>query len=441
MYIKFSSRRIYGLLFFLIILCNSVYSQGYISWKLSDKIGVQRISVETGENIVFYENHIDTLPKYTLNYDAQNYEITLKGHLFKTSSGLKAVFPGTGKVFLVDTAAGIIERIDETYYSGYNFDSYQFIRNDTIYSFGGYGFWIQNNLLTYYSDVRKEWSLFGKAPFALESPDLQGPQAQISFYDRLNDILYVVYQDEAYSYSFISRSWKDLGQSSFGFNNQRGYMVHTVSDSTCLLMSSLKTYWWYPGGNSIADITLENGGNLTNRLNVLGLACAYSENDKLTVPKHSDKLKLGYYFESLKLRTPPIESIKPAFIRRVNDYQNLLFVSFGLFTLFGILLTAYLRMGYLNKRAAIFDSLQWEVLERSVGGPITTDDFNDLLGVNEASWEVQRRKRSEFIKELNATSKKQLGAEVLLREKSELDKRQILYVLNPRLENDLARLL
>ena len=74
MYIKFSSRRVYGLLLFLIILCNSVYSQGYISWKLSDKIGVQRISVETGENIVFYDNHIDTLPKYTLNYAAQNYE-------------------------------------------------------------------------------------------------------------------------------------------------------------------------------------------------------------------------------------------------------------------------------------------------------------------------------------------------------------------------------
>ena len=165
------------------------------------------------------------------------------------------------------------------------------------------------------------------------------------------------------------------------------------------------------------------------------------KNNKLMVPKYSDKLKLGYYFESLKLRTPPIETIKPAYIRRVNDYQNLLFVSFGLFTLFGILLTAYLRKGYLNKRAAIFDSLQWEVLERSASGPINTDDFNDLLGVNEASWEVQRRKRSEFIKELNATSKKQLGAEVLLREKSELDKRQILYVLNPRLEKDLARLL
>ena len=135
-------------------------------------------------------------------------------------------------------------------------------------------------MLTYYSDVRKEWSLFGKAPFALESPDLQGPQAQISFYDRLNDILYVVYQNEAYSYRFINRSWNKLGQSDIDFNMQRDYMMHPLSDSTCLLMSSLKTYWWHPSGNSMADITMENGGNLTNRLNVLGLACGYSEDNK-----------------------------------------------------------------------------------------------------------------------------------------------------------------
>jgi len=30
---------------------------------------VQRVSVVTGENIVFYENHIDTLPQYTLAYE------------------------------------------------------------------------------------------------------------------------------------------------------------------------------------------------------------------------------------------------------------------------------------------------------------------------------------------------------------------------------------
>mgnify|MGYP000335291185 FL=1 len=113
----------------------------------------------------------------------------------------------------------------------------------------------------------------------------------------------------------------------------------------------------------------------------------------------------------------------------------------GLFSLLGILATVFLRKRYLERRSAIFDTIQWEVLERSSNATLSTEDFNELLGLHEVSWEVQRRKRSEFIKELNATAIRQLGQEVLLRERSAEDKRQVLYVLNPRLEGALARLL
>ena len=144
---------------------------------------------------------------------------------------------------------------------------------------------------------------------------------------------------------------------------------------------------------------------------------------------------------SIPTKNPPLKSIKQLYVREGGGVQNLLFASFGLFTLFGILLTVYLRRRYLTKRGAIFDTVQWDILEISAGGPLNTDDINELLGIETVSWEVQRRKRSEFIKQLNETSKKQLGEEVLLRERSEQDKRQVLYVLNPRLESALARLL
>ena len=138
---------------------------------------------------------------------------------------------------------------------------------------------------------------------------------------------------------------------------------------------------------------------------------------------------------------PAAKSIQPLYIEGNGGYQNLLFASFGLFSLLGILATVFLRRRYLKRRSAIFDTMQWEVLERSSNAVLSTEDFNDLLDLQEASWEVQRRKRSEFIKELNATAIRQLGQEVLLRERSEEDKRQVLYILNPRLESALARLL
>ena len=68
MYIKRISLKIIIALVFSLIHCKPVYSNGYVSWKLAGKNAIQRVSVVTGENIVFYENHIDTLPQYTLAY-------------------------------------------------------------------------------------------------------------------------------------------------------------------------------------------------------------------------------------------------------------------------------------------------------------------------------------------------------------------------------------
>ena len=124
-----------------------------------------------------------------------------------------------------------------------------------------------------------------------------------------------------------------------------------------------------------------------------------------------------------------------------GGYQSLLIASFVAFTLCAIFLTVFLRGRYQKRRNAIFDTVQWEVLERSAAAPLTTYDFNEVLGLTDSSWEVQRRKRSEFIKGLNSLALQQFGSEVLLRVRSEEDKRQILYHLNPRLESVLARLL
>ena len=441
MYIKRISLKINFILVISLMCCKSVYSNGYVSWKLPRMNAVQRVSVVTGENIVFYENHIDTLPQYTLAYEMDQHQLNINGHLFATQAGLKAVFPGTGKVFKLDTITGVVTRVDETYHHGYNFDSYQFVRRDTIYSFGGYGFWMQNNLMTYFSDVRKEWSLYSRAPFSTTIPDLDSKRFQIANYDRVNDILFILFNGNVYGFQFGKRTWKNYGRVNEEFNDENRYMMHSLSDSTFMLMTQAKTFWLYPAGNEVADMTMKNGANLSGKNAPLGLACAYEVEDGLLIPKHSDKLELGYYYEYMEHRMPASKTIQPLYIEDNGGYQTLLFVSFGLFTLLGILATVILRRRYLRSRSAIFDTVQWAVLERSSNASLCTEDFNDLLGLREVSWEVQRRKRSEFIKHLNATAIRQLGQEVLLRERSKEDKRQVLYVLNPRLESALARLL
>jgi hypothetical protein len=61
---------------------------------------------------------------------------------------------------------------------------------------------------------------------------------------------------------------------------------------------------------------------------------------------------------------------------------------------------------------------------------LDTEEVNAILNLQELGWEVQRRKRSEAIKSINAFSNKALGFDIIERHKSEKDKRQVIYRLN-----------
>jgi len=64
-----------------------------------------------------------------------------------------------------------------------------------------------------------------------------------------------------------------------------------------------------------------------------------------------------------------------------------------------------------------------------------------ILNLNDSSWEVQRRRRSEFIKNMNELSMNQLGCELVERRRSSEDKRQVVYTMNTDAKSKLARLM
>ena len=91
-------------------------------------------------------NLADLPPKYIYN----TFEI--KGHFF-------FVIAGTGQVYEFDPVKRILSRVDQTYYRGYNFGALQFSHNDTLFSFGGIGFWHYNNVQTFFDLQTKEWEM------------------------------------------------------------------------------------------------------------------------------------------------------------------------------------------------------------------------------------------------------------------------------------------
>ncbi len=96
--------------------------------------------------------------------------------------------PGTQQVYQLDIHKMIMKRLDNSFYRGYNFQAIQYIRNDTIFSHGGVGFWHANNVSTYFSIKSKEWEM-------TSAPEETGPrwmQSDFGGYDEGRNVLSVI---------------------------------------------------------------------------------------------------------------------------------------------------------------------------------------------------------------------------------------------------------
>lgn len=84
--------------------------------------------------------------------------------LFNTNNFLRNndvffTIKGTGQVYKLNLKTLALNRLDNTFFRGYNFSAHQFFRNDTLFSIGGSGFWMDNSLITFYNPKTREWDL------------------------------------------------------------------------------------------------------------------------------------------------------------------------------------------------------------------------------------------------------------------------------------------
>ena len=69
---------------------------------------------------------------------------------------------GTGKLFKIEKNKNkySLIRIDSTLHSGVNYEAFTFQLNDTIFQYGGSGFWHMRGIMTYFSPQTHEWELY-----------------------------------------------------------------------------------------------------------------------------------------------------------------------------------------------------------------------------------------------------------------------------------------
>jgi hypothetical protein len=166
----------------------------------------------------------------------------------------------------------------------------------------------------------------------------------------------------------------------------------------------------------------------------------------LLMPKTSEVIPIGYSFEYLVTkRKGHGKGEIPLF--RTSAERHLQFA----FLVFSVLLILFLlsksrSVFYLKSRKSKtilrdFSLLQINALRQLLSGPLLAEDLNSILNVQEKSWEVQRRQRSIFLRELNGLGVQVFKAELVLREKSPTDKRQVVYVVNSEIKDQLAQFL
>lgn len=363
----------------------------------------------------------------------------------------------TNQVYVFDFEKMQLQRIDKTYYRGYNCLSTRFVRDDVIYCFGGYGMFRTNNLMTYFQKETKEWIALNPANDAPKSIHL-GIEGYYKEKDVFFSGLNFFYSDSEnssksmidfsfFEYSFTTKLWQKLGvidQEPFkyivrdGINkniywNNKYFVIHYFQApySRVLIIDPLKNevYLWDDKekilGPSIANFETEFSkeyvlGDSLYSLQVLRTQKGVSAKNILSIEKMKQKATfLGklYVSESQNEFTYALIVVGLVGIaifwffqkRKKSNIEN----------------NNFIELNDIEKR--VFHVL----ISNTHEGGLSAEQLNEILEIGNKSVENQRKLRSDFLKgfEYKLNQIYQIATPIE-RIPSKTDKRMLGYTLN-----------
>lgn len=334
-------------------------------------------------------------------------KISTKFFYLKDLDNVLFTIAGTGKVYQFDLVEKNLSRLDKTYFKGYNFDAPQFVRNDTLYNFGGHGFWTYSKALAFYDQEIQEWQNIRAENYGPNSftGGYQG-------YAKQNDTFYSgaaeteaglknfnrVFSDSLYALDFKTLKWTLLGKINpvLPFQSVRdvywdgAHFIHLAPD---------RMYLIDPVKNEVLEIINPKYFHLRNFYTIGDSIFSYWENQ-------TTQLKLS----------------KKALLKEAKYigqfYQDQTYVIYAYF--FGVL--ALIAVGiivfyrYIKSKelsvTIVKNSENFGFLERSLlknlievdeqsGKFISVLQINEILNLENKTPENQRRIRTKFLNDLN----------------------------------------
>ena len=186
-----------------------------------------QIIYQTKDSLHFLDNESLTIieTKKINNSNLSDYSIVKKGNslLFLERQG--------GGIFKLDSDDNL-KKIDHSNINKFFIDNFNFVRKDTLFKHGGYGYWSQSNFLTYYDESTKQWEIYPNfknsiVPKSVDSHIGISWNNSYSFFGgkSISENGYRIRNDnkEVWLFNFISKKWTLLGN----FKEQKLYPDYT----------------------------------------------------------------------------------------------------------------------------------------------------------------------------------------------------------------------
>jgi hypothetical protein len=362
--------------------------------------------------------------------------------LFDNGNRVRFTIDGTGHVFDYFPLKKELIRIDNTYYSGYNFYSNKFIRKGILYSIGGVGFWNYSSAITYFDEQIKEWEIV-RPKNKIPIPIVHGYQG----YDSKQDVYYAGGSEIS---DYLEDPKLKITDDLFLFDFKKNKWVFLGKLNPDLPLNQLEKIIWT--GNVFLHF-------LEGQLYIINPQKneVYFFNDHKTSLMFGDAQFVGKDTITLfwDKNDGPIQKISIADLLSKSTYYGK-FYSSGISSLwynlgFSLVLgfaafwwwrkkrfNKYNPMGYTDMEK----KLLFKLLKLQHDEYLNTHDINDILQTGDKSPENQRRIRFKIIGELNIKLKQQFGCENGIDRKSlPEDKRLTVYVLDQQICAKLKNLL
>lgn len=380
--------------------------------------------------------------------------------LLRNKNGSYLLIDGAGRIYKATSKTNdtvYYSRIDSTHFYGYNGGAINFTYHDTIFSFGGGGFWRINGQLRYYSEKYHEWDIL---PINEEVPATN----ILCYYDTLNSEIYYLQipitnaatniSTEGYSIFKLNLKYKTnkkLGKINIEFVNlfssKIGYSYVQLPSLKGVLVN-------FDGTNQyLFDFT----NNKRYKLVSGEIQKVFYGNSKLIYAINTFEINNWLYFTKSNDPSMQLDSVKitmddfllmdtPLYEQESSNQNLFAGISLGVLMLSGISIYFFrrkrkkeIRIENIIEETEIegFKSIEQNLIEKiykktADGKSYSVEDINTALGLSKKSLEIQKKIRTETLNRINHRFKILFDTEDELIERIRLeeDRRFYKYIIN-----------